>query len=280
MSATKVTVSTLQKMKRDGEKISMVTAYDYPTAVVVDRAGIEIILVGDSVGNAVLGYESTVPVEVEDIVHHARPVMRAVQRTFVVGDMPFMSFNVSPEDALRNAGRLMKEALVDSVKLEGGAEMAETVNAVVHRGGIPVMGHIGLTPQRASQLGGFKVQGKSRQAAQRIIDDARCLEEAGAFALVLEAVPHQIAKLITEELSIPTIGIGAGPHCDGQVLVFHDMVGLSFRFSPKFVKRYLDLSATIQQALEAYKNDVQSGKFPSLEEHSFTMNEELLKDLS
>ena len=275
----KITVLDLQRMKEKGEKISMITAYDYPTGLLVDRAGIEIILVGDSVGNTVLGYENTIPVELEDIIHHARPVTRAVKRTFVVGDMPFMSFNISPEDALYNAGRLMKEGRVDAVKLEGGCEMAEIVEAIVHRGGIPVMGHIGLTPQRASQLGGFKVQGKDKEKAKKLLDDAKCLEEAGIFTLVLECVPYQMAKLITERLSVPTIGIGAGPYCDGQVLVFHDVVGLSFGFSPKFVKRYLDLAMEIDQALQTFKAEIKDGRFPSIEEHSFTMNEEVLKEL-
>jgi len=279
MAQEKITVQDLQRMKEQGEKISMITAYDYPTGILVDRAGVEIILVGDSVGNTVLGYENTVPVELEDILHHARAVTRAVKRAFVVGDMPFMSFNVSPEDALYNAGRLMKEGRVDSVKLEGGCEVADVVEAIVRRGGIPVMGHIGLTPQRASQLGGFKVQGKDKEKAQKLLDDAKCLEEAGIFALILECVPYQMAKLITERLDVPTIGIGAGPYCDGQVLVFHDVVGLSFGFSPKFVKRYLDLATEIEQALEAFKAEIKEGKFPSIEEHSFTMNEEVLNQL-
>ena len=279
MAQEKITVQDLQRMKEQGEKISMITAYDYPTGILVDRAGVEIILVGDSVGNTVLGYENTVPVELEDILHHARAVTRAVKRAFVVGDMPFMSFNVSPEDALYNAGRLMKEGRVDSVKLEGGCEVADVVEAIVRRGGIPVMGHIGLTPQRASQLGGFKVQGQDKEKAQKLLDDAKCLEEAGIFALILECVPYQMAKLITERLDVPTIGIGAGPYCDGQVLVFHDVVGLSFGFSPKFVKRYLDLATEIEQALEAFKAEIKEGKFPSIKEHSFTMNEEVLKEL-
>jgi 3-methyl-2-oxobutanoate hydroxymethyltransferase len=279
MAQEKITALTLQRMKEKGEKISMITAYDYPTGLLVDQVGIEIILVGDSVGNTVLGYENTIPVELEDIIHHARPVTRAVKRTLVVGDMPFMSFNISSEDALYNAGRLMKEGRVDAVKLEGGCEMTEIVEAIVRRGGIPVMGHIGLTPQRASQLGGFKVQGKDKEKAKRLLDDAKCLEEAGIFTLVLECVPYQMAKLITERLSVPTIGIGAGPYCDGQVLVFHDVVGLSFGFSPKFVRRYLDLAMEIDQALQAYKAEVKDGKFPSIKEHSFTMNEEVLKEL-
>jgi len=279
MAEEKITVANLQRMKEKGEKISMITAYDYPTGLLVDRAGIEIILVGDSVGNTVLGYENTIPVELEDIIHHARPVTHAVKRTFVIGDMPFMSFNISPEDALYNAGRLMKEGRVDAVKLEGGCEVADIVRTIVQRGGIPVLGHIGLTPQRVSQLGGFKVQGKDKEKAKKLLDDAKCLEEAGIFALVLECVPYQMAELITERLSIPTIGIGAGPYCDGQVLVFHDIMGLSFGFSPKFVKRYINLAEEIGKALEDFKADVKDGRFPSIEEHSFTMNDEVLKDL-
>ena len=279
MAEKKITVADLQRMKEQGEKISMITAYDYPTGFLVDRAGIEIILVGDSVGNTVLGYENTIPVELEDILHHARPVTRAVKRTFVVGDMPFMSFNISPEDALRNAGRLMKEAQVDAVKLEGGCEVADVVRVIVQRGGIPVMGHIGLTPQRVSQLGGFKVQGKDKEKAKKLLSDAKCLEEAGVFSLVLECVPYQMAKLITERISVPTIGIGAGPYCDGQVLVFHDVMGLSFGFSPKFVKQYLDLATEIDRGLQTFKQEVKNGEFPSIKDHSFTMNEEILKEL-
>jgi len=275
----KITVLDLQRLKEKGDKISMITAYDYPTAQVVDRAGIEIILVGDSLGNAVLGYENTVPVRVDDIIYHAKAVMRGVKRTLVVGDMPFMSFNVSPEQAMLNAGRIMKEGGTDVVKLEGGREVADVVSAIVNRCGIPVMGHIGLTPQRVSQLGGFKVQGKDLAKAKKAIDDAKILEEAGAFALVLECIPHQLAKLITEQVSIPTIGIGAGPCCDGQVLVFHDLVGWSAGFSPKFVKRYQDLNAIISEALLTYIDEVKSGSFPTLDEHSFTMNEEILDQL-
>ncbi len=278
--AQKTTVTTLQQMKHDQENISMITAYDYPTARLVDGVGIEIILVGDSVGNTTLGHADTVSVELDDIIHHAQAVMRAVERPFVVGDMPFMSFNVSPEQALRNAGRLMKEARVDSVKLEGGQEMAEIVHALVHRGGIPTMGHIGLTPQRISQMGGFKVQGKNVEAAQRLVDDAQALEQAGVFALVLEGIPHPIARVITERLSVPVIGIGAGPHCDGQVLVFHDVVGLSFGVSPKFVKQYADLAGEIETALERFKNEIKDESFPTVEEHSFDVDEDVVNKLS
>jgi len=274
----KVTAPGLKEMKERGEKISMITAYDYPSGLLVDRVGIEVILVGDSVGNTVLGYKNTMPVEIEDILHHTKAVVRGVERALVIGDMPFMSFNVSKEEAIRNAGRLMKEGGADAVKLEGGIEMAETAQAIV-KAGIPVMGHIGLTPQRVSQLGGFKVQGRDIETAKKLIKDAQALEEAGIFALVLECVPYQLAKLITERLSIPTIGIGAGPFCDGQVLVFHDIIGLSFGFFPKFVKRYAHISEEIAKALESYKQEVKEGRFPSLKEHSFTMNEEVLKEL-
>lgn len=277
--AQKTTVTTLQGMKEGGEKISMITAYDYPTALLVDRAGIEIILVGDSVGNTTLGYPDTISVELDDIIHHAKPVTRVVEQSFVVGDMPFMSFNVSPEQALTNAGRLMKEARVDSVKLEGGQEMADIVHTIVHRGGIPTMGHIGLTPQRVSQMGGFKVQGKDVEAAQRLIDDAQALEEAGIFALILEGIPHQIAQIITERLSVPVIGIGAGPYCDGQVLVFHDVMGLSFGFSPKFVKQYADLASEIDEALGRFKQEIQDGSFPTVAEHSFSVSDEIVEKL-
>lgn len=279
MTTEKITVLALQEMKERGERISMITAYDYPTALIVDQAGIEVILVGDSVGNTVLGYENTIPVTLEDIIHHARPVTRAVTRTFVVGDMPFMSFNISPEDALANAGRLMQEGRVDAVKLEGGRELAEIVDVIVHRGGIPVMGHIGLTPQRMAQLGGFRVQGKDVERARKLLDDARCLEEAGIFAVILECVPHQLAKLITERVRVPVIGIGAGPRCNGQVLVFHDVIGLSSGFTPKFVKRYLDLSSEIERALQRYRSEVRGGTFPTIEEHSYGMNEDILQEL-
>ncbi|MDD5220651.1 MAG: 3-methyl-2-oxobutanoate hydroxymethyltransferase [Candidatus Bipolaricaulis sp.] len=277
--AKKVTTETLRKMKESGEKISMVTAYDYPTARIVDEAGIEIILVGDSVGNVVLGYPNTVPVEVDEIIHHAKAVMRGVKTSLVVGDMPFMSFNVSAEQAMTNAGRLAKEGGTDVVKLEGGEEVADVVRAIVTRCGIPVMGHIGLTPQRVSQLGGFKVQGKDVGKARKVLADARILEDAGAFALILECVPYQLARKITESVSIPTIGIGGGPYCDGQVLVLHDLLGLTAGFQAKFVKRYANLDKTIKEALLAYKAEVAKGTFPSIETHSFTMNEDVLAEL-
>lgn len=278
MKEQKITPPTLQEMKEQGEKISMITAYDYPSGLLVDGVGIEVILVGDSVGNTVLGYENTMPVELAEILHHTKAVCRAVKRALVIGDMPFMSFNVSKEEAIRNAGRLMKEGGADGVKLEGGAEMAETVSAVI-KAGIPVMGHIGLTPQRVSQLGGFRVQGRDIETAKKLLKDAMALEEAGIFALVLECIPAPLAKLLTERLSIPTIGIGAGPFCDGQVLVLHDVIGLSFGFSPKFAKCYADIAEEMTKALERYRQEVKEGQFPTLKEHSFSMSEEVLKEL-
>ncbi|MHB1125599.1 MAG: 3-methyl-2-oxobutanoate hydroxymethyltransferase [Bacillota bacterium] len=267
MERPKVTIPLLQEMKNQGEKITMLTAYDYPTAILVDRAGIDLILVGDSLAMTVLGLKDTVTVTMEEMLHHTRAVCRAVERTMVIGDMPFMSYNISVEDAIRNAGRFIKEAGADAIKLEGGQVVAHTVRALVDAG-IPVMGHIGLTPQTAAQMGGFKVQGRTSEAAERLIRDARALEGAGVFSLVLEAVPANLAKAISAELSVPTIGIGAGSDCDGQVLVFHDVVGLFERFVPKFVKQYANLKDGILQALEEYRDDVVSGRFPE-EKHTY-----------
>lgn len=265
-------------MKENSEKISMITAYDYPTALLVDRAGIEVILVGDSVGNTVLGYPNTIPVTVEEILHHTKAVMRGVNDALVIADMPFMSFNISTEQAVENAGQFMKEGGADAVKLEGGRGVAGTVKALA-RAGIPVMGHIGLTPQRVSELGGFKVQGRDLKRAQELLDDALILEQAGAFSIVLELVPYQLAQIITDKAKIPTIGIGAGPFCDGQVLVIHDILGLSFRFSPKFVKQYVNLADEIETALTTFKREIKAGEFPSVETHSFSMSEEVLQRL-
>lgn len=274
----KVTIQKLKAMKDNGEKISMITAYDYPTALLVDRAGIEIILVGDSLAMTVLGLETTVPITMEEMIHHIRPVVRGAKNPMIVGDMPFGSYNESREQAIRNATRLMKEGGCDAIKLEGGAEVAETVKAIVDAG-IPVMGHIGLTPQTISQLGGFKVQGKNLESAKALMEDARALEEAGAFSIVLECVPEELGKAITQKLSIPTIGIGAGRYTDGQVLVFHDLVGLFERFTPKFVKRYANLGEEIVKALEVYKQEVKEKKFPQ-QEHVFGgLEEEDLKRL-
>lgn len=274
----KVTIQKLKAMKENGEKISMITAYDYPTALLVDRAGIEIILVGDSLAMTVLGLETTVPITMEEMIHHIRPVVRGAKNPMIVGDMPFGSYNESKEQAVRNATRLMKEGGCDVIKLEGGTEVAETVKAIVDAG-VPVMGHIGLTPQTISQLGGFKVQGKNLESAKALMEDARALEEAGAFSIVLECVPEELGKAITQQLSIPTIGIGAGRYTDGQVLVFHDLVGLFERFTPKFVKRYANLGEEIVKALEVYKQEVKEKKFPQ-QEHVFGgLEEEDLKRL-
>ncbi|MCU0555768.1 MAG: 3-methyl-2-oxobutanoate hydroxymethyltransferase [Desulfobacterales bacterium] len=277
MADVKVTVPQIQARKQSGEKITVLTAYDYPWALLVDRAGIDMVLVGDSLGMVVLGYPDTVSVSMDEMVHHLKAVSRAVVRALVVGDMPFGSYNVSIEKAIENANRLMKEGRADAVKLEGGCPMAETVAALV-RAGIPVQGHIGLTPQTASALGGFKVQGQSAEAARSLIADARALAAAGCFSIVLEAIPAAIARLITEAVAVPTIGIGAGGDCDGQVLVIHDMLGLFDRFTPKFVKQYARISETVAEAIESYKRDVQAGRFPEAC-HSFSMKSDELDKL-
>jgi 3-methyl-2-oxobutanoate hydroxymethyltransferase len=273
----KVMIPDLHAMRKEGKKISMITAYSFPQAQCVDEAGIDIILVGDSLGMVELGYRDTVPVTMDEMLNHTKAVMRGVRRAHVVGDMPFMSYNISREQAITNAGILYKDGACDSVKLEGGQEMAATVNAIV-KAGIPVFGHIGLTPQTAGMLGGFKVQGKSLDQARKVVDDAVALEAAGAFAIVLEAIPRQLAALITEKLSIPTIGIGGGLECDGQVLVLHDMVGLFRRFTPKFVKVYADVYSVQLDAVKKYVADVQGRTFPA-EEHTFTMKEDAVAEL-
>lgn len=268
---TKVTIQAMQRKKERREPITMVTAYDYPTALLVDRAGLDMLLVGDSLGMVVLGYQGTVPVTMDAMIHHCQAVARAAQSPFLIGDMPFGSYEVSPQEAVRNAVRFLKEGGMDAVKLEGGREMAPTVAAIV-AAGIPVQGHIGLTPQSLSALGGFRVQGKTAAAALKLLDDALALQEAGCFSIVLEAVPAPVATAITQRLRIPTIGIGAGAGCDGQVLVFHDLVGLFDRFTPKFVKRYANVAAEIQRALVDYKEDVQARRFPA-DEHTYAMDE-------
>jgi 3-methyl-2-oxobutanoate hydroxymethyltransferase len=270
-------IPDLLAMKKDKKKISVITAYSYPRAQCVDEAGIDIILVGDSLGMVELGYRDTVPVTMDEMLNHTKAVMRGVTRAHVVGDMPFMSYNISKEQAITNAGILYKDGGADSVKLEGGQEMADIAGAIV-KAGIPVFGHIGLTPQTAGMLGGFKVQGKSLDQARKVVDDAIALEEAGAFAIVLEAIPRQLAALITEKLFIPTIGIGGGLDCDGQVLVLHDMVGLFKRFTPKFVKVYADLYSVQLDAVKKYIADVQGRSFPA-DEHTFTMKEEAVAEL-
>ncbi len=273
----KITTLKLKEMKDNGEKISMITAYDYPTASMVEKAGIEIILVGDSLMMAVLGDDSTVACTVEQMIHHIKPVVLGAPSPMIVGDMPFGSYNESKEQAIRNATRLMKEGRCDVIKLEGGKDLAATVKAIVDAG-VPVMGHIGLTPQTVSKLGGFKIQGKG-EAAKDVLEDALALQEAGAFSIVLECVPEQLGKLITEKLSIPTIGIGAGRYTDGQVIVFHDMMGLFEKFVPKFVKQYRNLGPEIIKAMEEYKSDVKIGAFPE-EKHVFGgVTEEELKRL-
>lgn len=270
----RLSIHKLREMKERGEKIPMVTAYDAPTARLAEQAGIPVILVGDSVGMVVLGYESTVPVTMEEMLHHTRAVVRGTERAIIVGDMPFLSYQTGWQDALRNAGRFLKEAGATAVKLEGGAPQAETLRRLVEAG-IPVMGHIGLTPQSINQLGGYRVQGKTPAAAQRLVKDAATLEEAGAFALVLEAVPASLAKVITDQLRVPTIGIGAGPSCDGQVQVLHDMLGLFEAFVPRHVRRYAQLGEVIRQALTRYAEEVRCGQFPGPQE-SFGMIGEAL----
>ena len=264
---SRITVLKLREMKESGEKIAMLTAYDYPFASIVDEASIEIILVGDSLGMVVLGYDSTIPVTLEDIIRHTQAVARGTKNAMVVADMPFLTYQVSPSQALLNAGRLIQEGGAQAVKLEGGREVAQTVHTIVSAG-IPVMGHIGLTPQSVHQLGGYKVQGRTEEAAKRLKEDAQILQEAGAFSIVLEAVPVDLAREITESLNIPTIGIGAGPYCDGQVLVLHDLLGVFQRFTPKFVKRYAEIGKMARKAIEEYKDEVKKGLFPT-EEHSY-----------
>ena len=277
MDRKKVTIPDLQNKKREGKKITMLTAYDYPMARLVDEAGIDSILVGDSLGMVVLGYESTVPVTMDEMIHHAKAVRRGTKYAFLIGDMPFMSYQISKEEAVRNAGRFMKEALCDAVKLEGGDEVMDVTKAIINAG-IPVLGHLGLTPQTASKLGGFKVQGKDAKAAAKILDQALKLEKCGCFGIVLECVPDRVAKLITEKLTIPTISCGGGPFCDGQVLVTNDMVGLFDRFVPKFVKQYVKLAPAILEGFKKYKDEVEKGLFPD-EAHSFTIKEEEIKKL-
>jgi len=277
MESKKLTVPDIKAKKKRGEKITSLTAYDYPWALLADQGGIDIVLVGDSLGMVVLGYTDTVSVTMDEMIHHTKAVTRIVKQSLVIADMPFGSYNVSVEKAVENANRFMKEGRADGIKLEGGRSMAPVIKAIVNAG-IPVQGHIGLTPQTASALGGFKVQGKSAEAARALIDDAKALEEAGCFSVVLEAIPSAIAKMVTEAVSIPTIGIGAGADCDGQVLVMYDMVGLFDRFVPKFVKQYAKISPIISSAIAEFKADVESGKFPE-EKHSFTIKTEELEKI-
>lgn len=268
--------TVLELKRKKGERLAMLTAYDFPTARLVAEAGVDLILVGDSLGMVVLGYDSTVPVTMEDMVHHTKATRRGAPDAFVIADMPFLSYGTVPE-ALANAARLMKDARADSVKLEGGVEVVPIVEALV-RAGVPVLGHVGLTPQTASALGGYKLQGKDEAQARRIVDDAVALEAAGCWGVVLELVPAPLAKLITERTGIPTIGIGAGPDCDGQVLVFHDMVGLFSGFTPTFVKRYAEVGDTIRDAVSRYAAEVRSGAFPAGGQ-SFGMKDDVVKRL-
>jgi 3-methyl-2-oxobutanoate hydroxymethyltransferase len=271
MERKKVTLADLRQKKLEGRKITMMTAYDYPTGSLVDQAEIDMILVGDSLGMVMLGYDSTVPVTMDEMIHHCKAVGRGAKGSFILGDMPFLSYQVSIEKAVENAGRFIKEAACDGVKLEGGSDMADVVRAIV-RAGIPVCAHIGLTPQTATMLSGFKVQGKDAEGARELLKSAKDLEKAGAFMIVMECVPDLVAAQITRELTIPTIGIGAGKDCDGQVLVYHDLVGLFERFTPKFVKQYVNLSPQIKEALMQYKREVEEGAFPG-PEHTFVMKE-------
>ncbi len=271
-SRKKVTTLAFRQKKERGEPITMLTAYDYPTAAAIDKAGIDSILVGDSLAMVVLGYENTLPVTMEEMLHHARAVARGAKSALLVGDMPFMSYQVNAEEALRNAGRFLQQGGMDAVKLEGGRERADAVRAIVGAG-IPVMGHLGLTPQSIHQLGGFRAQGKTASAAKRLFEDAQILEEAGAFSLVLESVPARLAEYISRHVSIPTIGIGAGAGCDGQVLVTHDLLGLFDRFTPKFVKKYATLYEVMNKAFADYIDEVETKRFPA-PEHTVEMNDE------
>ena len=273
----KFTTTSFLESKTSGEKITVLTAYDYQMAKLLDQAGTDCILVGDSLGMVVLGYENTLEVTMEDMIHHTKAVDRATNRAFIVADMPFMSYQVSTEDAIKNAGRLVKEGKATGVKLEGGSEIIEKIKAITDAK-IPVMGHIGLTPQSVNLFGGFKVQGKSEEKAKEIINDAILLEEAGVFSIVLEGIPEKLAKLITDKLNIPTIGIGAGSDCDGQVLVVNDMLGLSEGFVPKFVKQYEKLHENISQGASEYIKEVKSGQFPK-QEHTFSIDDEIIKKL-
>jgi 3-methyl-2-oxobutanoate hydroxymethyltransferase len=273
----RITLHDLRAKKERGEKIAMLTAYDYPTALLLDQAGIDMILVGDSLGMVVHGFENTLAVTLDMMILHTQAVRRGARRAFVVSDMPFMSYQISIEEAKRNAGRFLAEGGADAVKLEGGQPIAPTVKALVEIG-IAVQGHIGLTPQSVSALGGFKAQGKTIETAHKLLDDARALEAAGAFSVVLESIPARLAELISRSISIPTIGIGAGVGCDGQVLVTHDLLGLFDRFTPKFAKRYAEIGKAMQTAFEAYRDDVQAGAFPA-KEHSFAMPDEVWASL-
>lgn len=274
----RITISEIKEMKQRGEKIAMITAYDYSTAKLIDEAGMPLILVGDSLGMVMLGYETTIPVTMDEMIHHTKAVVRGTQRAMVIGDMPFMTYHVSTEDALRNAARFIQEGGAQAVKLEGGETVAAKVKRLVECG-IPVQGHIGLTPQSVHQFGGFKVVGKTPEAAVRLLNDAKALDEAGVFAIVLETVPAPLSKLITERVSVPTIGIGAGPDCDGQVQVVHDLLGLFTNFVPKHAKQYTVLCDTIRAAVSDYISEVKEGSFPT-EKQSYKMDESVIAELA
>ena len=274
----RVTIRELGEMKRRGEKIVMMTGYDYTSARILESAGIPLILVGDSLGNVLLGYGSTVPVTMQEMLHHVKAVVRGTQNAHIVGDMPFMSYQVDVAGALRNAGRLIKEGGAQSVKLEGGRHVADTVRRIV-QAGIPVMGHVGLTPQSFNQLGGYRVQGKSPEAAAGLIEDCLALEDAGAYSIVLELIPAPLAGLITQRVSVPTIGIGAGVHCDGQIQVFHDLLGLFTDFDPKHTRRYAEMAEGIKEAVSRYIADVRAESFPS-DSESITMDPSVVEQLS
>ena len=263
----KITLNDFLKKKAGNERITMITAYDFPFAMICDEAGIDAILVGDSLGMVVQGLDTTLPVTMDEMIYHTKMVSRAASNAMVIGDMPFMSYQTGTEDAVRNAGRFLKEAGASAIKIEGGSEVAEQIKAMT-RADVPVMAHIGLTPQAIHRMGGYRVQGRTEDAANRLVKEAHAVEEAGAFALILEAIPMDLAKRITEEISIPTIGIGAGPYCNGQVLVLHDVIGLFERFTPKFVKRYANMKEEVLKAIRTYKDEVEKGVFPS-EEQSF-----------
>jgi len=273
----KNTIITFKEAKAKGEKITMLTAYDYSMAKIMDNSGINGILVGDSVGMVCLGYEDTISVTMEDMIHHTKAVARGAQNTLVVADMPFMSYQTSVYDAVFNAGRLMKEGRAQAVKLEGGVDMCDRIEAIT-KASIPVMAHIGLTPQSVNSLGGFKVQGKSEEAAKELIEAAKAVEKAGAFAVVLECVPAKLAEIVSKEISIPTIGIGAGANCDGQILVYQDMLGMFSDFTPKFVKKYADLGSVMTEAFKGYIEEVSTGVFPA-PEHGFKISEEVISKL-
>lgn len=277
MSNKMFTVSSFLEAKKSNRKISMLTAYDYSTAKILDDAGVDSLLVGDSLGMVVLGYENTLQVTMDDIIHHCKAVARGTKRAMVIADMPFLSYHISVEESVRNAGRLIQEGNAHAVKLEGGKDVEDKIKAIV-KAQIPVIGHLGLTPQSVNMFGGFKVQGKNEEQAKKIIDDALLLQDAGVFAIVLECVPEKLSRIISERLEIPTIGIGAGKYCDGQVLVTQDMIGMYKNFVPKFVKQFANLSESINSAVKGYIKDIEEGQFPS-KEHTFSISEEVLEKL-